>query len=400
MSMTIAMATQRTPSLSALLDLLRALTVPRHVLCIGPGARPSAWVQWMLDADIPRVTLIDASEEAVRSLGPFMAGHPGWQLHHLVVGPGTAPVTFHTAQLPGESGLIDPEHLRELWPNIRSRQSQVRDAVSIDDLLRNDVSTPDWLVVDCLPAAGLLASVDLASLDVSLVVTRCLVTDVHLPDAGASIDASDQRLSSAGFRRVCCLPERHPAFCHAFYLRDVDARHPQVRALVASAMRLPGERVAQLEAQRRQDQEQIQTLSQKCVALTDQLAAGTELARDLIEKSQLLRQRCDDAEAGWAQETRQGQQLRAEMAAIQAEMRSAAEAHVQALADHQQSKKQLEQLAAQRQQQIKALEQRSGQLQTQLLDAEKSAIQLRAEVGKAEAQISLIRELLLPGPRS
>ncbi len=330
------------------LDHLRVLLPPRHVLLVGAGAGTSPWVQWLRDVKLP-ATLVEADEAKAARLQQATEGHTGWQVRAALVGTDAETATFHVASMASESGLLEPETLRTVWPNLRTRHTQPRKTVALAKLLLDEAHPANWLLLDCLPPVPLLQSARSALSGVDLLLVRSLLRAQAADEAHADEEALQALLGAEGFRRVAVQPGRHPALGHLLWVRDP-----------ATTERIKPEELAAL-------REQVDQLTR---ALD---ASSTRESAWVVERQALLARAAEAAEAkaAVAQLTTERQRNAAQILELQRAMAAAeakgadaenkAQAVQQALAD---ARLQVDQLSAERQRnaaQIKLLHEAAAQ---------------------------------------
>jgi hypothetical protein len=308
-------------------------------------------------------------------------------------------VDFHVAQLARESGLVEPESLHTIWPNLRLRQTQVREAVSLGELLDQQDIEADWLFIDCFPAAALLENARIAGRNISVVMARCMQADKASMVSGADLDAVDRVLVEAGFRRLSTLPERNPAVCCALYAKEISPTHPKVAPLIAAAAQASKVREEGLRIRIDLVEQQVRSMAQDLESRVEQLAASAKLARELVEQRHALERQHRDLQNEFTQKEQRVLDLQNEVATLQARAEVISTEHTRSLGEATQARDRFSQLATQRQDQIKSLEQQLAQLKKRLATSDRTNLMLRAEVDKAESQIALIRDFLLQEPR-
>lgn len=395
---------------------------PRHLTLVGAGNGNGPWVRWMLSSALPSATLVEADDNLIAPLQAAVAEAPGtWRVLKQVVGPETATVTFHVASVSSESGLLEPESLRGLWPNLRTRQKQTRQAITLDELLQEDEPSANWLIVDCWPALPLLQAGQraLAQMDVAVVRTNM---GADTPDT-LNPSAVEAQLVGIGFRHIATEAGRHPGVGHALYVQE-PADMPATLATLAQwqqeAQRLQ-EVLASAEAGNTQLTCQAQALlDDKARASEDHQKAQRALDAASARAQQLTQELQQLAEVQAASQTQQ-QALSAQVTALQqakadAEERAqalelqakaaaqAASAREQGLTQELQratalvqererhastAQAQNEQLAAQK----AALEHRMQQVELALQQAAQRERALEIAVHKAEAQLDAIKSL-------
>lgn len=201
------------------LDHLRILMPPRHVTLVGAGNGSGPWVQWLLSRAVPSATLVEADDALIHPLQATVAAASGaWRVRKQVIGPETATVTFHVASVSSESGLLEPESLRSLWPNLKTRQKQTRQAITLDELLQDDEQSANWLIVDCWPAQPLLQGGQQALSQMDVLIVRTTM-GADTPDTLNPAEV-ESALTEAGFRQIAADAGRHPGVGHALYVRE------------------------------------------------------------------------------------------------------------------------------------------------------------------------------------
>lgn len=362
------------------LGLLRQLYPPSAVLLVGAGSGTSPWVQHLLATGHRNVTLVEADEPTAARLKLVAQAQPSWAVQQGVVGRNSEHTPFYTASLQTESGLLEPESLRSLWPNLQTTHQQSRQAITLAEL-QQDAETPaNWLLVDCLPALPIIqgAAQQLAAFDV--IALRVLLSSTNSNSIeltqSASADALHPALQALGFRCLAIETSRHPAIGHALFVRDTAAlAQQQQQQLAQQAQTLAQAQAAtqQLTAERHKLSEQLQQTKE---AAQKAQAAAAQAAAQATQQAQTAAQALATATAA------------TEAAAKQAEERAA---QVQQLT---QAKAAADKLLGERMAQIQAHEQRLQQLQAHSAEADHLRGLLQTELTKAETQITLIKDLL------
>lgn len=267
------------------LDHLWVLYPAQNVLVIGAGNGTSPWTDALQRWQAPRSTLVEADEAQFQQLQHSPAAREGWHFRKQVIASQTGSATFYTASNPAESGLIEPESLRALWPNLKTRQKTARQAISLTELLAATEPNANWLIIDCLTADDLLASTadGLGQLDV--IVTRTLLP---LNDAGAdssgkpTFTAIQQTLEAQGFTQVATQQARNPGIAHTLHVRNHSARIRQLTNQCETQLTtLQAEIVKSREAAQQALDQKKQTQQQLAAAQTEtaQWREATEKAR-------------------------------------------------------------------------------------------------------------------------
>jgi len=369
-----------------------------------------------------------------------------------VVAPAGGKVTFYRASNPAESGLLKPESLRELWPHLGTEETiVVDDAVTLDTLQEEAAGQINWLMLDCLPAAGLLQGGAQLLRQLDLVLVRAAQ---HLPlELAADQQTLDALLRETGLRCIDTRSERHPAMLQALYVRDmaeVQERARRIGEQQALAQEAWAKEKAELlrakevSRQKAQAAEQSKVLAQEqAQKLGEQLRVAQEVwakeKAELVRANEALNLKAQVAEQGKVQAKEQaqrtGEQVRAaqeawgrektelvhateawslkahaaEQAKVQAQelaqklveqLRVAQEAHAKYEVELNRAREEKEErnnVAIKRKKQIEQLEAEKAELEALLA---KTAQQLEHARKESEAHAKKVQELTLEGGRS
>ena len=204
------------------MEHIQVLMPASHLTLVGAGTGKGPWVQWLKDRK-ESCTLVEGEPLQFAALQRLCAASSALEkaiLLNQYVAPSSGEVDVFSANLAQESGLLDPEILRSLWPNLYTLHRQSVQAIALASLFAGG-SSGQFLILDCLPAATLLKSAQdtLPLLDV--VVARVLLTDDsecrQLPQ-GTGLAELAQALPGFGLQYVH--REAHPGIAYALYARD------------------------------------------------------------------------------------------------------------------------------------------------------------------------------------
>ncbi|WP_439114391.1 hypothetical protein [Hydrogenophaga sp.] len=350
------------------LQHLSQLMPPTGVLLVGAGAGTGPWVQLLQTLAVPSATLVEADDTQFEHLQRSVPPRDGWRLRKQVVGPHTETVAYHQASNATESGLLEPESLRSLWPNLKTTHKQNRQAIALAELQQDTSPPANWLLVDCLPALPIIqgAAQQLAAFDV--IALRVLLSNTQ--DTGRSNDGNNTHadteltqtasanalhpaLQALGFRCLAIETSRHPAIGHALFVRDTAALAQQLQQQLAHQ----AQTLAQTQAQAQATAQQLEAQHNKLSEQLQQAQAAAEKAKAAAAAAATATSAATAATAA---------------AAKQAEERAA---QVQQLT---QAKAAADKMATERQQQL-------DQLQTQLKQATEQAQAATQDAENAKA---------------
>jgi hypothetical protein len=272
--------------------MLRKLAPPHAILHIGAGSgigEMGQWRQW----DVPHALIVDAEARRLDWAEALCAKQPGWHTQSAVLTDSAVEIDYHQASNPEEDGLLPPEQLAPLWPNLRTTEKGLRQGQRLDQLLAKAGNaafvdtTLAWLIVDCLPALPILKGAGEVLEHCSVLWLRVLLQPISAADnSGALLDQIAAYLLPKGFKCVEVSPSNHPALGHAIFVRDWHALlSPKIADLTQSHAALSGEKDALL-----QDKAALETrrgaLEQELAALGQARDAQAQLAAERLAEAQ------------------------------------------------------------------------------------------------------------------
>lgn len=377
-------------------------------------------MQALQSMSVMRAILVEADDAMFANLQRNLQAYPGWQLRKQVVGPRTETVEYHHASNTTESGLLEPESLQSVWPNLKTTHKQARQAIALAEL-QQDIDPPaNWLLVDCLPAlpiiqgaAQQLAGFDVIALRVLLESSKDTASrkrDSHNDGASevsshgnSTVDTSYDDLTHSassnavlpamhalGFRCLAIEISRHPAIGHSLFVRDTASLAHELKQQLTQQSQTLAQVVAAASTAAKQAEERAAQVLQ----LTQAKAASDKLAAERQEQLDQLQHQLKQASEQAQTATQEAKKAQAEAAAAAAAAKQAEEraGQVQLLTQAQAA---ADKLLADRMSQIQAHEQRLQQLQARKAETDHLNGLLQAEVRKAEVQIELLKELFL-----
>lgn len=211
---------QNRESIISWLDFLRQFVPPTGLVLIGAGTGINPWVQYLQDRDYPTVVLVEADEFKFEQLKRVTSQQGEWGLRNQLIAPHEGLAVFHLASHSGESGLLKPESLRALWPNLTTRNEQTLQAITLKYLLLGISSPTNWMIVDCLPALPIIEGAGNAFDGVNVIVARVLHGESTQVYEKASLASLQAALEGCGFRILSLETSRHPGSGHALFVRE------------------------------------------------------------------------------------------------------------------------------------------------------------------------------------
>ena len=429
----------------------RALYPPSTVVHLGAGSGQGVLHQWRQWDEVPSSLLVDTQANRLSWAQGWVNSGKGRLVSDATVSAadGQTASLCHTSN-PDETGLVGLPSLNYLWPQLRQidlTDCQTRSLDSLISELVGEALSEDknlWLLVDFFCAADFWLGASKALARARVVVLRQTVNDIVGIEPA---EATAHRMFGSGF--VCCasLESNHPGVVHVVYQRglakDLEAAQTTNTALIQER-----------HAQQRAKDEALAQRDQEAQAKAQALSKGETLAQEKAEllaslqasqraKDEALAQRDQEAQAK-AQALSKGETLAQELAALEAritnisaEKDAETKRKTELLAQRDILVQEKAALAAAREFEMQAKSDAQGErdakakviseqgdemeklrAEVAVLRADLEGAQLRAqttenqnqnlywrqdllqdEMTKAEAQIDLIKDLLLRDPR-
>ncbi len=364
------------------LDHLRILMPPRHLTLVGAGNGSGPWVQWLLSSAVPSATLVEADDALIAPLQAAVANAPGpWRVRKQVVGPETATVTFHVASVSSESGLLEPESLRGLWPNLKTRQKQTRQAITLDELLQDDEPSANWLIVDCWPALPLLQGGPQALAQTDVAVVRTTL-GADTPDT-LNPSEVEARLVALGFRPIATDAGRHPGVGHALYVRGQEAIAETLKGVEQwrqAAQRLQNT-VSAVQTESAHLTSQVEALMQGKAQAEEELRNAQHALAESTAREQQLTQDLDKARASIETERQSQAENLAAMQQLSVEALNANQALAKLAADYENLKSQIDELKRTSAEREQISDIKTGKIKESLHEAQR---QMAEEIQRAQ----------------
>ena len=434
---------------------LHKLSPPNGLIHIGAGG---GLAQRYPFATMPRLLLIDAQGEQVARLKEQLQEHRHCKIVQATMAGTAANAKFYAMSVTGESGLFSPIELQKLWPNIKTLHCDQVATTTLELLLaaNPDAREYNWAMIDCLPAGMLLHGAGTIPEKWDVLLVRALKGSPHGGEAeGASLGAITQQLANLGLDLVAQEEENHPQVVRALFVRSLTEKVSKLNAVLerktqAFALQIAEREAVKTEALTQRDAEasaKVQALAERDAHANrgNELQAALDAQAEATSKAQEEQSNQALAHAKQVQEATQTiVNLQTEKAQISSARDAEAQAKAEVLTQRDAHATRISELQAaldaQAQAAGKAQEEQSNQALAQtkqaqeatriiaILQAEKIQLQaditalvrqheqsvntyqkqhsesqahqqmLMDEITRAEAQIDLIKDLLLREP--
>ncbi len=400
-------------SVQGVLHTLWQAYQPEAVIHAGIGRGVGELVFWR-EYQPAQVVMVDAETDRCQWLAAALAQHPNWAMQQCVLADGQAQ-TFYRASHPDESGLYPLTALDAIWPNLRQASAEVVETVSLDELASSCQLTLNacCCVLDFLPTAAVLAGAAQVLAEARLCVVRVRLDEVS---GSAGVAAVSEQLASFGLGLVGVWESNHPSVGYGVWVRQVgvfQAREAALRLAVVGyeqAIQVARDEAGRWQAQllQAEQQHQIQTTA-LTLALERAKAEAEQLQHSWESKLLQAEQRLVQTEYDHQTQTT-ALMLAAEQAKAEAEQLKRdsdgrllqvqqALAEAKSVADCASSemaavKAEAEGYRAERD----AMAQELQQLKEKWQETQYRQQLIEEEMIKAEAQLELIKDVLLREP--
>lgn len=211
------------------LDCLSSIYPPTGVMVIGAGNGSSIWVQWLYKKCVNPVILVEGNQKQFQLLKHNIPLNKEWVFLNKIVIFGSEPHIFHYVDNSRENGLLSPEQLHSLWPNIKCiGEEAIHNGITLNSLQKSENLPLNWLFIDCLPAPEILEHAGDMLHRIEVVVSRVVIQDEPF---SASLKNLDKVLNEVGMRRAHLFQERHPSIGYAIYTRNVALKITEAESL-------------------------------------------------------------------------------------------------------------------------------------------------------------------------
>lgn len=275
------------------MEHIQALMPASHLTLVGAGTGKGPWVQWLKDRK-ESCTLVEGEPLRFAALQRLCAASSALEnatLLNQFVAPISAEVEVFTANLAQESGLLEPEMLHSIWPNLYALHRQSVQAIALASLLAGG-SSGQFLILDCLPAATLLKSAQdtLPLLDV--VLARVLLADDagrrQLPQ-GTGLAELAQALPGFGLQYLH--HEAHPGIAYALFARDYRGawqKTEQIKQRLLQDIGLSRQKQADLLQEKEQEAQANKSLEAKLAQAHQKLVSEHQATQAALNVRQQL----------------------------------------------------------------------------------------------------------------
>ncbi len=218
------------PSAAQTSQLLQSLFPPQAVILIGVSRSQPHLFDWP-SVRTENILLVDAAPEALANTRQSLPKTTAWQMRSAVLADHAGEACFFTASNPGEDGLVPPQQLAELWPNLRTTAERTCTTQTLHALLAEPElaglagADDTWLVIDCLPALRILQGAGALLQRCKVIALRVLLEPLEQEEPGTTLAEAERYLAEHHFRCIHCTEENHPQIGQALFLRDDSVQH-------------------------------------------------------------------------------------------------------------------------------------------------------------------------------
>jgi len=413
-----------TPTTSELANLLRQIYPVQGLVFVGAGDGRSVTNRFQ-NWNIANALLVEASPEYMDELTNNVDKISGWKAVQGLVGEDEMDQDFYVASNPNESSVIAPVNFQSIWPHLHEKsclrlKQQSLCSISnrpVDEQLDNrntlqNYSDYNWLVVDCLPALPILKGAVEILEQYDVVWLKVILNEKFEIKSGSGLKEVDAFILSLGFHQLMVTESNHPAVgnvlyakkwkqCFALRIDMMKQRDAKNHAIINEQEKLLEDRNAQVEQLTNTRDEQLEKIKEQGSQVLKLKALHAEQDKLLEDRNAQVEQLTNTRDGQLEKIKEQGSQV-LKLKALHAEQE-------RLLEDGDAQIKQLKEVRAQQSEKlnehnygreelenrIKHKDKRIGEQAEKLTEQDVLQKSLNEEIIKAEAQIELIRDVLL-----
>lgn len=285
--------------LQAWMDHLHLLFPPTGALVAGSGI--GSWVEPLKAWNVTDVVLAEADTAQMERMKKAHALPEQWDVLHALVWSEAGERTFYYASNPALNGAVSPETFLSLWPNLTTRETEVREAMTVGQLLESASieSRVNWFIIDCLPALPLLQGAGGRLDQCDVVLARVLADEAEVSEPAAMKSKLDQWLAAEGFRFVTAFEEHHPQVMLSLYVRDFRAHCDRERMGSEHLSQEHETLQSQLESVEKERNEQTKLAQERLIqieSLSDENEKMSSLTQEQQEHIEVLQEQIKNLE--------------------------------------------------------------------------------------------------------
>lgn len=210
------------------LEHLRFFIPPAGIMVIGAGNGSS--LRSILGWNLDNVVLIEADAAQSAKVERAFALPESWQVFNTVVGTSDDATPFYRASNPAHNGMLNPESLRAIWPNLCANDTEMVLPVGIDALVSdNGLSGINWLFIECFPVIDIARSAEKLLEGCEVVVVRTLDDACAEGTSSGNFDVEGW-FGARGFRLARRIDTDHPSVFNLLFVCDFQQQISVIRS--------------------------------------------------------------------------------------------------------------------------------------------------------------------------
>lgn len=205
------------------LQCLEQLVPPLGLIHVGAGDLHTNAYPFLA---VPKLLVVEAEKSAHSQLLNHLHTHKDSSVIQAVVAHEILQLDFYKLNKSTESGLIPPNELVALWPNIRLQDTRKVQSTTIDTLLGGmsvDSTLFNWLIIDCIPAGNIIEGGKDSIEHWDVIQVRAIEDGANvISPSGLVSNLSEIRnmLEVKGLHLVAKVEENHPNIVRALFVRN------------------------------------------------------------------------------------------------------------------------------------------------------------------------------------
>ena len=296
--------TEKPLSPLASLEYLSRIFPIQGAAIVGAGMGQGAWFELLKQKNIDNVLLIEADETHLKYLRKTYSNHADWNILQCLINDTPGEATFYRYSNSAEHSLLDPSHLKELWPNITPTETVCLKPLTLDSLNQKIQLQFNWLIIDILPAITVLKGAVTLFENIDVLITREILDSTINSEKCQDISSL---IKNQGFLCIGTEAELHPAIGHALYVRAPQHLAPQLKQTQRQLESLQKE-LHKKESAWNAEKNTLQHAAEKVIELKQQiqqLSATLEAKEEELNKTKLAQTelaQCDKQQKVWMEQ--------------------------------------------------------------------------------------------------
>lgn len=175
---------------------------------------------------VEKLLLIEANETRCEIIKKHIPEDKDWKVVNQVVADIEGEAQYYELNNKNESGLIPPEKLKPIWPNIKLVEERTETVTTLDNLVRKYTEEEvrenyNLLVIDCLSSLSILIGAEKLLTRIDVIIYREITQELSNEVSGNLImEQLYEKLAVKGFLEILNVKSWNALINHRIFLRE------------------------------------------------------------------------------------------------------------------------------------------------------------------------------------